>query len=66
MTLIRIPAIIVVDVNDDEPTQDDIDKVIAPAIVKNMTELFQFSGENPVYYDDDRGTYYDIEEIKLP
>lgn len=65
MTLIRIPAIIVVDVNDDEPTQDDIDKVIAPAIVKNMTELFQFS-ENPVYYDDDTDTYYDIEEIKLP
>lgn len=65
MTLIRIPAIIVVDVNDDEPTQDDIDKVIAPVIVKNMTVLFQFS-ENPVYYDDDRGTYYDIEEIKLP
>lgn len=65
MTLIRIPAIIVVGVDDDEPTQDDIDKVIAPAIVKNMTELFQ-SSENVVYHDADTDTYYDIEEIKLP
>lgn len=65
MTLIRIPAIIVVGVDDDKPTQDDIDKVIAPAIVKNMTELFQ-SSENVVYHDADTDTYYDIEEIKLP
>lgn len=64
MTLIRIPAIIVVDTDGDEPTQDDIDKVIGPAIVKNMTMLFQMS-ENPVYYDADTDTYYNIEEVKL-